>query len=148
MAIRLEKEFVVETGGGQARRFLSDPERVVPCIPSVQVVERNEDGSFEAEAGLPVGPLGTSFRGRIEAGPDGRVRLTAGAETVGKDARLEGVVEGRLEEAGEGRTRVILRQEVELTGTLSALGESALARNVADMVFGRFARCVARGMEA
>ena len=146
MAIVLDRSFTVKAGLDEAWRFMTDPERVFPCIPSGRVVRRLDDRSFEGELGFTLGPFGAKFRGEIEydelAREDRRIHLSGDAEDTRRDARARLEMESRLSEVPDGGTRVDVHQSVALSGSLSHLDESALARNAAEMLFGRFVSCV------
>lgn len=146
MAIVLDESFTVRSGPEEAWDFFTDPARVFPCIPSARLVRRVDERVFEGELGFRLGPFGAKFRGRMEfdelARDERRIRLSGDAEDTRRDARARLVMDSRLTDGGEGTTRVDVHQEVTLSGSLSHLAESALARNMADMLFGRFVNCV------
>lgn len=146
MAIVLDESFAVDAGADEAWRFFTDPERVFPCIPSARLVRRIDDRTFEGELGFRLGPFGAKFRGQMEydelAREQRHIRLSGDAEDSRRGAKATLVLESRLEDGGEGTTLVDVHQEVTLSGSLSHLADSALARNMADMLFGRFVRCV------
>lgn len=145
MAIELQETFEVEADVDRVWAFLTDPSRVVPCLPSAELVRRN-GRSFDAEIGFGFGPFGARILARFrfeELDPEDRSVLMVGRATSDTpEAVARMLTRSRLEPAGPGATRVRMRQTVHLDGSLSALSDSAIARNVADMLFGRFVRCV------
>lgn len=146
MAIVLDQSFTVSSGPEEAWSFFTDPARLFPCIPSGRLVRRLDDRTFEGELGFRLGPFGAKFRGEMEFDElerdERRIRLSGDAEDTRRDARARLVMESRLAGDGTGSTRVDVHQEIELSGSLAHLTESALARNMADMLFGRFVSCV------
>lgn len=146
MAIALDRTFEVDADPETTWSFLTDPDRVFPCIPSAKVVRKLDDRTFEGEIGFSLGPFGATFRGKIEyeeiEPDDHRIRMSGDAEDVRRDARASMVMTSRLSPASEGGTRVELSQTVELSGSLAGMADGALAENMADMLFGRFVRCV------
>lgn len=146
MSIVLDESFTVNAGFEEVWRFLTDAGRVFPCIPSARLVRRLDERTFEGELGYRLGPFGAKFRGEMEydelAREERRIRLSGDAEDTRRDARARLVMESRLADGAEGPTRIDVRQEITLSGSIAHLAESALARNVADMLFGRFVRCV------
>lgn len=146
MGILLQESFEVDASPERAWDFLTDPARVVPCIPSAELVRRSDDRRFDADVGFGVGPFGARFLVRFrfeELDPEAlSVRLVGESDSdgTGVDGRME--MESRLEPTAAGATRVTVEQRVTLGGHMAALAESALARNMADMLFGRFVRCV------
>lgn len=146
MAIVLDENFTVRSGPEEAWSFFTDPARVFPCIPSARLVRRVDDRVFEGELGFRLGPFGAKFRGEMEYDELERekrhIRLSGDAEDTRRDARARLVMDSRLADGDGGTTEVDVRQEIILSGSLSHLAESALARNMADMLFGRFVSCV------
>lgn len=151
MPIELDDSLTVKTAVEDVWSFLTDPERVFPCIPSARLVRRLDERRFEGSLGYRLGPFGAKFRGEMQydelARDERRIRLSGDAEDSRRDARARLLLESRLADAGAGLTRVDFHQEVTLSGSLSHLAESALARNMADMLFGRFVRCVRDELE-
>lgn len=146
MAIVLDRTFDVDADPETTWDFLTDPDRVFPCIPSARVVEKLDDRAFVGKIGFSLGPFGAEFRGRIEyegLEPDRhRIHLTGEAEDTRRDARATLDMTSRLESRADGGTRVEVSQRVGLSGSLGGMADGALARNTADMLFGRFVRCV------
>ena len=148
MSIRLQESFEVEASADRAWAFLTDPARVVPCIPSAELVRQEDERRFEADIGFGVGPFGPRFLVAFrfeELDPEARsVHMVgvADGERTGVAGRME--MDSRLEPTPGGTTRVTVEQRVTFEGSLSAMAESALARNMADMLFGRFVRCLQR----
>lgn len=146
MAIALDRTFEVDADPQTAWDFLTDPDQVFPCIPSGRVVERLDDRTFLGRLGFSLGPFGAEFRGRIEFDrlePDEhRIHMHGEAEDTRRDARATLEMTSRLTSLAEGGTRVEITQRVDLSGSLAGMAGGALARNTADMLFGRFVRCV------
>lgn len=144
MAIRLHDVFEIDVDPERAWEVLADPARVVSCIPSADVIGVGEDGRLEAEVGFGMGPFGASVpaRFRLDASDpaEGTVRIVG--EVAGDDAEADArlVMETALELRGDGAARVRVGHGVELRGHLATLADSAVARNMADMLFGRFVR--------
>ena len=146
MPIRLQESFEVEASADRAWAFLTDPARVVPCIPSAELVRQEDERRFEADIGFGVGPFGprvlVAFRFE-ELDPEARSVHLVGVvdgDRSGIGGRME--MNSRLEATPEGTTRVTVEQLVTLEGSLSAVADSGLARNMADILFGRFVRCI------
>lgn len=145
MPIALDESFTVPVGPDEAWNFFTDPGRVFPCIPSARLVRRMDDRTFEGELGFRLGPFGAKFRGEMEYDELERehrhIRLSGDAKDSRRDARARLLMDSRLA-ATAGGTLVEVHQEITLSGSLAHLAESAIARNVAEMLFGRFVSCV------
>ncbi len=146
MAIEIEKEFDVPQPIDEVWAFLTDPERIVDCLPGATLLEAIDDRTFRGEIGMKLGPIGTVFRGVIrfdELDPDAHHVVMRGE---GKDDRGTGSVRmtmtSDLTVAEDGGTRVWVSQTVVLSGRLASFGRGGVIQSVADLVFGRFTRCV------
>lgn len=152
VAIDLDQVFEVESGVEDTWRFFTDPGKMFPCIPTGRIRRRLDDRTFEGELGYSLGPFGATFRGEMEYDEmdrgDRLVRLTGEAEDTRRDARAHLVLESRMEGLDGAGTRVSVRQTVDLSGSLAHLSQSAMARNMADMLFGRFVGCVQKKLRS
>lgn len=146
MAIEIEKEFHVPQSVDTVWRFLTDPERIVECLPGAKLIDAIDERTFRGEIGLNLGPIGTTFQGviRFEELEPARHRVLMSGE--GKDERGTGSVrmtmESELAAADEGGTRVWVSQTLRLSGRLASFGRGGVIQSVADLVFGRFTGCV------
>lgn len=148
MAIEIEKEFDVEQSPEEVWSFLVDPHRVVECLPGAKLVEQVDERTFEGEMGLELGPMGVTFRGQIHFDRMDEENLEVEMSGSGEDEKGTGGVkmsmESRLERLEDGGTRVAVRQHVDLSGRLASFGRGGIVQSVADMMFGRFTRCVTK----
>lgn len=147
MAIEIAKEFEVDQSPEEVWDFLVDPHRVVECLPGAKIVEQVDERTYEGEMGLELGPMGVTFRGRIHFDRMDEEDLEVEMSGSGEDAKGTGGVsmsmQSRLERREDGGTRVAVRQNVDLSGRLASFGRGGIVKSVADMMFGRFTRCVA-----
>lgn len=146
MAIEIEKEFHVPQSVDAVWRFLTDPERIVECLPGARLIDAIDERTFRGEIELKLGPIGTTFQGliRFERLEPARHRVLMSGE--GKDERGTGNVrmtmESELASADGGGTRVWVLQTLSLTGRLASFGRGGVIQPIADLVFGRFTDCV------
>jgi uncharacterized protein len=146
MAIQIEKEFDVPEPVDQVWAFLTDPARIVSCLPGATLLDAIDERTYRGEIGLKLGPVGTLFKGVIrfdELDPEDHHVVMTGE---GKDDRGVGSVRmqmtSNLTEAEDGGTHVWVSQSVSLSGRLASFGRGGVIQAVADIVFGRFTGCV------
>lgn len=148
MAIRIEKAFDVDQEPEEVWDFLIDPHRVVECLPGAELKERVDDRTYAGDMGFELGPLGVTFRGRIHFDRLDPEKLEVAMSGSGSEDRGRGSVSmsvrSRLERLDGGGTRVAVRQEIDLEGRLVRFGGGRIVRSVADVMFGRFTRCVTK----
>lgn len=146
MAVEVEHEFEVEQSPGEVWRFLVDARRVVECLPGAQLTGRVDERTYEGRIGLELGPVGLAFSGRIRFDrldeEELEVEMSGSGSEEGGDGNVRMRMHSRLRRLEGGGTRVAVRQEVELSGRLASFGHDRLVRSLADVMFGRFARCV------
>lgn len=146
MAIEIEKEFDVPQSVDDVWAFLTDPARIVECLPGAKLVEEIDERTFKGEIGMKLGPIGTSFQGiiRFDELDEDRHHVVMTGE--GKDERGTGSVRmsmtSTLTPGEAGGTHVWVSQTVALSGRLASFGRGGVIQSVADLVFGRFTGCV------
>lgn len=148
MAIEIEKEFEVEQSPEEVWAFLVDPHRVVECLPGAELVGQVDERTYEGKMGLELGPMGVTFGGTIHFDKLDEENLEVEMSGSGEDQKGTGAVKmsmrSRLERLDDGGTRVSVRQDVDLAGKLASFGRGGLIQSVADMMFGRFTKCVTK----
>lgn len=146
MPIEIHNQFDVERSADEVWSFLTDPELFVPCMPGARLVRVIDEESFEGEVGITAGPLVATLRGVIRFD-------RADAESY--EAELSGEAASRRPAASAhmkmtsfltpldgGGTRVDVAQTLRLSGALALVAKLGLFQGLADLILGRFARCV------
>lgn len=146
MAIQIEKEFDVPEPVDEVWGFLTDPARIVSCLPGATLLDAVDDRTFRGQIGMKLGPVGTMFDGVIrfvELDPEAHHVVMTGE---GKDEKGVGSVRmtmtSNLTPAEDGGTHVWVSQTVSLSGRLASFGRGGVIQSLADVVFGRFTGCV------
>lgn len=141
MAVRIEKTFEVGEPIDQAWDLLSDPRKVVGCLPGAKITETVDERTFKGAISVKVGPSVTEYKGEVKV-----VRLEAEAHTIemegkGQDVRGKGgasmKMTGTLQALDAGGTRVTAISEVNVVGILAQFGGRMLT-DVADVIFKEF----------
>ncbi len=152
MAIEIQKSFEVERPVEEVWAFLTDPERVVECLPAAKLTEKVDERTFRGEMGVRLGPIGVTFQGTIHFDKLDVEGHEVSMSGEGKDARGSGSVRmqmhSRLASMDGGGTHVDVSQSVSLAGRLASFGRGGIIQNVADFMFGRFTECVKKKLEA
>lgn len=146
MAILIEKSFEVPQSVDDVWSFLTDPKRIVECLPGAKLIEAIDERTYRGEIGLKLGPIGTLFHGeiRFDEMDAERYRMTMTGE--GRDRRGGGNVRmtmtARLRSLERGGTRVRVAQSIALTGRLASFGRGGVIQSVSNVMFNRFTGCV------
>lgn len=146
MAIEIEKEFDVPQPVDEVWAFLTDPSRIVQCLPGARLLGEIDERTFRGEIGMKLGPIGTSFEGTIRFDEMDVERHHVVMSGEGRDERGTGSVRmtmtSTLSDGPDGGTHVWVSQTVNLSGRLASFGRGGVIQSVADLVFGRFTGCV------
>lgn len=122
---------------------MTDVPQVAACIPGVENVVQNGDGSWSATMVSQMGPIKVRFAGLIEIDDSASPELII-ARGNGRDQRTGSIVSvvmtSRLTEPVAGTTVVRLEAEVNLRGRLGQFG-SGIVQAAASEVTKEFARC-------
>ena len=140
MNTTITKSFHVEQGIEAVWANLSNPEKVVVCVPGASLTEKVDDNNFKGGVELKFGPVKASYGGLItfierDAVAHKMTLKGTGTDTKGKGG-AEMVMNGKLAEK-DGGTDVDISMEVSITGMLAQFG-SRLINDVSNHVFDQF----------
>jgi uncharacterized protein len=148
--VRFDNAFDVQAPIDQVWTAMLDVERVAPCVPGAEVLERLSDDSYRVGIKIRIGPIVQQYRGDIEiVEKDESARrsvMRARAREMRGQGRAEGRVELRLTEEGS-QTHGDMTAEVSLSGPAAAMGRGiiqdvsariveAFSKNLAAMLAG------------
>ncbi len=141
MKANINKTFQVERPIKEVWDFLSDPTKIVTCVPGAKLTEKIDDQNFKGTVTMKIGPVVTSFNGQIKL-----VRLDKATHTMeihgkGVDTKGKGsadmVLTGNLVDNGDQTTEVTNNMELSITGKLAQFG-SRMIVDVSDHIFKQF----------
>ncbi len=143
MAVKVEKTFQVQEPLEKVWAFLSDPRKVVTCVPGAQITEQVDDRNYKGAISVKVGPSVTDYKGAVEI-----TRLDPDAHEIeilgkGQDVRGKGSASmkmtGKLR-AVESGTEVSSVSELNVVGILAQLGGRVI-NEVSNIMFEKFTDC-------
>lgn len=151
MAISVDESFDIAVAPEQAWAYLTDPARVVACLPGAELLEIEDPRTFVGRVKIKVGPVTAAFRGRarFEEVDDSarRVRMTGkGQETAGSGSATMNMT-SEVEALPDGGSRVRVHAEVDVVGRLMQFGRGMMDE-VSRQIFAQFASCVRSTLEA
>ncbi|HXB74394.1 MAG TPA: SRPBCC family protein [Candidatus Acidoferrales bacterium] len=141
MAVRIEKTFEVSDPIDKVWVLLSDPRKVVSCVPGAKILEAVDEHTFKGAISVKVGPSLTEYKGEVKI-----VRVDEQAHVLemegrGQDVRGKGgasmKMTGTLQAIEAGGTRVTAVSEVNVVGILAQFGGRMLT-DVSDIIFKQF----------
>jgi len=143
MAVRIEKTFQVQEPIAKVWKFLSDPARVVTCVPGARITEQVDDRTYKGAISMKVGPSVTDYKGDVQI-----VRLDEPGHEIeilgkGQDVRGRGSASmkmtGKLVATANGGTEVVSVSEVNVVGILAQMGSRVIGE-VSNYMFEEFTR--------
>ena len=143
MAVRIENTFQVAEPVDQVWELLSDPRKVVACVPGAQLTETIDDRTFKGSISVKVGPSVTDYKGQvhIERLDDQSHEI----EMVGKGQDVRGKGSASMKMTGSiralpgGGAEVSAVSEINVVGLLAQLG-SRMIQDVSAVMFKEFVR--------
>jgi len=119
---------------------LTDPEKVVVCVPGATLTEKIDENNYKGGVELKFGPVKASYGGLItflerDVATHKMTLKGAGTDTKGKggaDMVMNGVLTDK-----DGGTDIDVTMDVSITGMLAQFG-SRLINDVSNQVFDQF----------
>ena len=142
----IDNEFDVAATPADVYAFMLDPERVATCIAGAEVTGRRDDGSYDANVTVKLGPVKMKYKGTIaiaESDPEAR---TATMLAKGAEERGQGTAQAKLNMAVSARdtgSHVTVSADMLITGRVAQMG-----RGVMQDVARRMIDQMAQNMEA
>jgi uncharacterized protein len=119
---------------------LTDPEKVVLCVPGAKLTEKIDENNYKGGVDLKFGPVKASYGGLItfierDVAARRMVLKGAGTDNKGKggaDMMMNGVLADK-----DGGTDVNVTMDISITGMLAQFG-SRMIQDVSNQVFDQF----------
>jgi carbon monoxide dehydrogenase subunit G len=141
MAVTIEKRFEVPEPIDKVWAFLSDPTKVVTCVPGAQIIEQVDERTYKGAISVKVGPSVSDYKGQVQI-----VRMDPAAYEIeilgkGQDTRGKGSASmkmtGKLRPLESGGTEVVSVSELGVVGILAQMG-GRMINEVSNIMFNQF----------
>ncbi len=141
MPVRIEKSFRIDVPIQEVWNFLSDPRRVVTCVPGAQITEALNERTYLGSIRVKVGPSVTDYKGevtieRLDPQNHEMELVGRGKDVLGKGSASMRMT-GRLRSLAESGTEVTGISEVNVVGVLAQFG-SRMIQEVSNQMFAEF----------
>jgi uncharacterized protein len=127
--MEFENRFAVTAPIDAVWDMLLDVERVAPCVPGAQVLERSGEDAYKVGIKVKVGPVSMQYRGDVEIverdPEDHRAVMSAKAKETRGQGTANARVEMHLAQEGE-RTEGTIATDVQLSGKAAAMGQGVI----------------------
>ncbi len=131
MAIEIRETFQLEAPIERVWRFLLDPQQVVACMPGAGLDDVIDARTFLGTIRVKVGPVVTSYRGRVEFvevdEATHSIDLVAeGRETGSGSGSARATMTSRLKRLPDGGTEIVAEARAEITGRIMQFGQGMI----------------------
>jgi uncharacterized protein len=148
--MEFDNTFSVASPIDEVWNAMLDVERVAPCVPGAQVLERTGENAYKVAIKVRLGPMTMTYRGDVEVVEADEAARRAVLRARATEARGQGTadatVELRLRELA-GATDGTIHSDVAISGRAAAMGQGVIA-DVSGRLIDRFAGNLAEMLAA
>jgi uncharacterized protein len=123
--MKFENAFAVSAPIEEVWDALLDLERVAPCMPGAEVLERTGENAYRVGIRVRLGPMSMMYRGEVEIVERDDEAREAVMRARAREARGQGTADAhvRMALAGEdGGTRATFDTDLQLRGRVASMG--------------------------
>lgn len=146
--MRFQNEIEVSAPADELFAFVSDVERVAPCLPGAAIEGRDGD-EYQGSMKVKVGPITGTYKGKMRfLERDEQARravMSARASEVNGQGDVEARITTQIEQAGEGSSRISMDTDLQIRGRVAQFGRGAMEK-ISQRMFDEFARNLEREM--
>lgn len=151
MAMEITKTFAVKAPPQAVWAFLTDPQRVARCLPGAAIGEQLDDKTYSGTMTVKVGPVSSSYKGKVIFERLDPATRTAEIRASGQDVRGKGgadlLLTSSVRDIGGGQTEITAVSQVNITGLLAQMGRG-MVQDVSDQIFQMFSERMRSELEA
>lgn len=142
--MKIAQEFVVARPPADVWSFFQDVPAVAQCLPGAELTDENEDGSYEGNLSVKLGPMSAAFEGTATITPDEPNRT---ATIEGKGVDKKGGSRGQVKVTyviteDPGGSKVNVDADVTLSGPAAQFGRTGLINEMSKRLIGDFVACL------
>jgi uncharacterized protein len=140
--MEIKQNFVVSQPVPTVWAFFHDVPAIAACLPGAEYLGTKDDGSISGKVSAKVGPFQASFEGEAKVKYDEDARKV---EFEGKGVDRKGASRGKMSMLCAllpkgNATRVDVRADVQLSGTIAQFGRTGLIAEIANQLVGEFVK--------
>ncbi|MEL6672925.1 MAG: SRPBCC family protein [Bacteroidota bacterium] len=140
MKTKIDKVFQVNEPVDKVWDLISDPQKVVVCVPGASITEAMDDRNYKGTVSLKFGPVKAVYNGEIAITDMDTAGKTMTLVGKGLDSKGKGSADMEMQgtvKAVDGGAEVDYSMEVSVTGMLAQFG-SRLITDVSNSLFDQF----------
>lgn len=127
--MKFENTFAVQAPVEEVWTTLLDVERVAPCMPGAEVLERVGDNAYKVGIKVKVGPISMVYRGEVEIVERDDETHRATMRARAKEARGQGTATATIHMSlveQPDATQATIETELQLSGRAAAMGRGVI----------------------
>src|SRR5688500_11366440 len=127
--MRFQNEIEVDSPPSELFAFLTDVERVAPCLPGASIDGREGD-DYHGSMKVKVGPITGTYKGTmrfVERDEQAlRAVMSARAAEVNGQGNAEAKITTQIEQAGDDSSRITMDTDLQMRGRVAQFGRGAM----------------------
>src|SRR3954471_19077024 len=127
--MKFENTFAVDAPIDEVYATLLDVERVAPCVPGAEVLEKTGDDAYQVAIKVRVGPISMTYRGNVEIIDRDESAHRAVMRARARETRGQGTADARVDLSltqDGARTNGTMVADVQLAGRAAAMGRGVI----------------------
>src|SRR4051794_35333736 len=127
--MKFENTFAVDAPIDEVYGTLLDVERVAPCVPGAEVLEKSADGAYQVAIKVRVGPISMTYRGNVEIVERDDANHRAVMRARARETRGQGTADARVDLSlvqDGATTNGTMVADVQLAGRAAAMGRGVI----------------------
>jgi carbon monoxide dehydrogenase subunit G len=128
--MKFENTFDVDAPIDEVYAALLDVERVAPCVPGAEVLEKTSDDAYQVAIKVKVGPISMTYKGNVEIVERDDENHRAVMRARARETRGQGTADARvnmtLTDEGAEHTKGTMEADVQLAGRAAAMGRGVI----------------------
>lgn len=142
--MKISQEFVVARPPSDVWDFFQDVPAVAQCLPGAELGGQNDDGSYNGNLSVKLGPMTAAFEGKATITPD---ESSHSAQIEGKGVDKKGGSRGQVKvlyeitEDPDG-SKVSVDADVTLSGPAAQFGRTGLINEMSKRLIADFVGCL------
>ena len=148
--MKLEQSFEVKAPVETVWEALIDVQRVAPCLPGAEITQANDDGSYEGNFQVKLGPTTAAYQGKLSMESLDEAARRATMKATGRDKRGQGSANATIVSTmheQDGGTRVEVEADFTITGRLARFGRGGMMQDISNRMLRDFASCLRDSLE-
>jgi carbon monoxide dehydrogenase subunit G len=140
--MKISQEFTVDRPLPDVWAFFQDIPEVAACLPGAEYLGPKGDGRHAGKVSSRIGPFQASFEGEAEVvynDADKTIHVDGKGVDKKGASRSKMVMNCSLESVGTA-TRVVVRADIQLSGTIAQFGRTGLITEIAKVLVADFVR--------